>query len=63
MLELIEEAGEEIEDGDGAVAAAWGRGSSGSAGLEGAEASTGEAADAASVRNVYMLQASEFRRV
>ncbi|CAM9862638.1 unnamed protein product [Ectocarpus sp. 12 AP-2014] len=62
VLELVEEAGEEVEDDDGAVAAALGKtgreSSGGGPESEGAGtlAAAAAAADASSVTSVYMLQ-------
>ncbi|CBN77552.1 conserved unknown protein [Ectocarpus siliculosus] len=63
VLELVEEAGEEVEDDDGAVAAALGKkgreSSGGGPESEGAgtlAAAAAAAADASSVTSVYMLQ-------
>lgn len=55
VLELVEEAGEDLEDDDGAVAAALGREREGSSATVGRDAA--EAAAVANVISVYMLQA------
>lgn len=59
VLELEEEAGEDVEDDDGAVAAAWGRGKEGLPSTAAADAEAGAevAAATANVNSVYMLQA------
>lgn len=61
VLELEEEAGEDVDDDDGAVAAAWGRGREGSASTEGTDAAgpDAEAAVATSINSAYLLQVKQ----